>query len=120
MSSIDDLIASIPDVRYHSPDCDDRVTSHTWESSGWACGTANEISDAPEYLREQWKHDRVAELAVKLGPLTESMKDFIDAWNRLGRLWLEQQRRHAQPGANVHKRSAPIPDAWPGWGRLSR
>lgn len=57
------VVALIEDQRYHSPGCTDRVTSHTWESSGKACGTAEEIGMAPKCLREEWVRDRVAELA---------------------------------------------------------
>lgn len=59
-----EVLTHLPDMRYHSPGCTDRITSHTWMVSGKACGTAAEISDAPEYLREHWRRDRLAELAA--------------------------------------------------------
>lgn len=47
-------------MRHHSPDCQ-LSTSHTWEACGQACGTAVEIADAPQSLREQWMRDREAD-----------------------------------------------------------
>jgi DNA-binding XRE family transcriptional regulator len=59
--TVDKALKQDLNVRYHSEVCHDRVTSHTWESSGRACGTAEEISRAPAYMREDWKQAREME-----------------------------------------------------------
>ena len=75
---VDEVAALIEDARYHSPDCTDRVTSHTWESSGKACGTAAEISMAPGFLRERWVQDRTTELARRR-PTADELLRFLQA-----------------------------------------